>query len=159
LPTATNQTLVIPSGAPAYINLNVSDADGDPLQVVILKGPKNGRLFGTGTFYTYIPNNNFGVDVFTYRPWDGHNFGPEAQVRLEQSVIIVPMPIGFDSVKITSDGIFQLSLTNRVGARFRIDSSLDLNSWTTVTNVESTSSRFLLDVPTTNAQTFYRAVQ
>lgn len=159
LPTATNQTLVIPSSAPAYINLNVSDADGDPLQVVILKGPKSGRLFGTGTFYTYIPNSNFGFDVFTYRPWDGHNFGPEAQVRLEQSVIIVPMPIGFDSVKITSDGIFQLSLTNHIGARFRIDSSVDLNSWTTITNVESTSSRFLLDVPATNAQTFYRAVE
>jgi hypothetical protein len=159
LPTATNQTVIIPVGGPGYINLDVHDADGDPLQVVILKGPRSGRLFGTGTFFTYIPNANFGFDVFTYKPWDGRNFGPEAQVQIEQSPTQSNPPPGFDSVKISSDGVFQLSLTNQIGAAFRIESTQDFNTWTPLTNVTASSGRFLFTAPATNAQVFYRAIQ
>jgi len=158
LPTSTNQTVTIPTGGPGYINLAVSDADGDPLQVVILKGPRNGRLFGTGTFFTYIPNNNFAVDVFTYKPWDGRNFGPEAQVRIEQGVV-APTPPTFDSVQLIESGVFQLSMTTQIGAAFRIETSTNFANWTTLTNVATSSGRFFFNVPATNSQIFYRAVQ
>jgi subtilisin family serine protease len=159
LPVATNQIVTIPPGGPGYINLTVGDADGDPLQVVILKGPRGGRLFGTGTFFTYIPNSNSGLDGFTYKPWDGRNFGAEAVVRIEQSNVQEPQGLGFDSVKLGASGVFQLSLTNQLGASFHIETSGDLSAWTTLTNVLSSSGRFLFNAPATNAQTYYRAVQ
>jgi large repetitive protein len=158
LPAATNQTVTIPIGGPGFIKLNVGDSDGDPIEVVILKGPRAGRLFGSGTFFTYIPNFGFGVDVFTYKPWDGRNFGAEAQVRIEQTVV-TPAPPGFESVKLVDSGMFQLSMTNQFGQAFRIDASADFKNWITLTNVTSSSGRFLFNVPTTNSQIYYRAVQ
>jgi subtilisin family serine protease len=158
LPVATNQIVTIPLGGPGFINLNVGDSDGDPLEVVILKGPRAGRLFGAGTFLTYIPNNNFGVDVFTYKPWDGRNFGAEAQVRIEQTVI-APAPPGFESVKLVDSGVFQLGITNQLGQAFRIEASTNFSNWITQTNVNSSNGRFFFNVPATNSQIFYRAVQ
>jgi subtilisin family serine protease len=159
LPTATNQTVSIPPGGPGFIQLAARDADGDPLEVVILKGPRNGRLFGSGTFFTYLPNIASGFDVFTYKPWDGRNFGAEAQVRIEQSSAQSNGPPGFDSVKLTSTGIFQLSITNQLGKAFRVESSADFKAWTTLTNVDISSGRFLFNAPATHTQIFYRAVE
>jgi hypothetical protein len=158
LPASTNQTVTIPNGGLGYINLSVGDADGDPIEVVILKGPRNGRIFGSGTFFTYLPNDNFGVDVFTYKPWDGRNFGSEAQVRIEQGVV-APAPPGFESVKLIDSGLFQLSMTNQLGSAFRIETSTNFSSWITLTNVSSSSGRFFFNAPATNSQIYYRAVQ
>ena len=158
LPASTNQTVTIPVGGPGYIKLSVGDADGDPIEVVILKGPRNGRLFGSGTFFTYIPNNNFGVDVFTYKPWDGRNFGAEAQVRIEQGVV-APTPPSFDSLKLLESGDFQLGVTTQFGAAFRIESSTNFANWNILTNVATSSGRFFFNAPATNSQVFYRAVQ
>jgi subtilisin family serine protease len=159
LPTSTNQTVFIPVSGPGYINLAVHDDDGDPLQVVILKGPKSGRLFGTGTFYTYVPSSNFGFDVFTYKPWDGRNFGAEAQVRIEQSTTHSNPPPAFESIQIADGGVVQLSVTNQLGVGFRIETTSDFVNWTTVTNVTTSSGRFLFDAAPTDAQLFYRAIQ
>jgi hypothetical protein len=138
--------------------LTVGDSDRDPIEVVILKGPRAGRLFGSGTFFTYIPNSSFGVDVFTYKPWDGRNFGAEAQVRIEQAVIPPTSP-GFESVRLVESGLFQLSMTNQLGKAFRIEASADFNNWVTLTNVTSSSGRFFFNTPVTNSRIYYRAVQ
>jgi subtilisin family serine protease len=159
LPTAVNQSVSIPRGGPGVIQLDARDADLDPLQAVILKGPRNGRLFGNGTLFTYVPFSNVSFDTFTYRPWDGRNFGPEAQVRIEQSSVPVNSPPGFSSVKLSSDGLFQLSLTNQLGKPFRLEGSADLRAWTLLTNVTSGPATFLFSAPSTNAQVYYRAVQ
>lgn len=159
LPNAANQTVIIPRGGPGVIQLDARDADLDPLQAVILKGPRSGRLFGNGTLFTYIPFSNLSFDTFTYRPWDGRNFGPEAQVRIEQSSVPSNTPPGFEFVKLTPDGLFQLSLTNQFGKAFRLESSADLRDWTILTNINSSSGTFLFNAPATNAQIFYRAVQ
>jgi hypothetical protein len=157
LPVTTNQTIFIPIGGPGLIKLSAGDADGDPLEVVILKGPRNGRLFGSGTLFIYLPNPGSSVDVFTYKPWDGRNFGAEAQVRIEQAVGAAGPP-GFESVKLVEGGVFQLSMTNQLGVAFRIEATADFKDWTTLTNATS-SGRFLFNAPVTNSQIFYRAVQ
>lgn len=158
LPVATNQTVTIPIGGPGLVQLNVGDPDGDPIEIVILKGPRVGRLFGSGTVFTYLPNTSYAADVFTYKPWDGRNFGAEAQVRIEQ-VVVAPAPPGFESVKLTTAGEFQLGMTNQLGKAFRIEASADFKGWTVLTNVSSSSGRFFFNAPVTNSHIYYRAVQ
>lgn len=159
LPTSANQIVTIPRGGPGVIQLDARDADLDPLLAVILKGPRSGRLFGNGTLFTYIPNNNLSFDTFTYRPWDGRNFGPEAQVRIEQSSTPpVPEP-RFSSVNLTAAGLFELTFTNQFGKPFRIESSPDLRAWNVLTNITSSSGSFRFSAPPTEAQVYYRAIQ
>jgi subtilisin family serine protease len=160
LPVAKNQTITMPLGGPGFILLDATDSDGDPLQAVILKGPKNGRLFGSGTAFSYTPNNNFGLgDSFTYKPWDGRNFGAEAQVRIEQTSLPPNTPPGFDGIRVTTTGSFQLTVTNQIGRTFRIESSADFKTWGTVTNIQSSPGTFLFNIGATNRQIFYRAIQ
>jgi hypothetical protein len=52
-----------------------------------------------------------------------------------------------------------LSLTNQLGKPFRLEGSVDLRAWTLLTNVTSGPATFLYSAPSTNGQTFYRAVQ
>jgi large repetitive protein len=159
LPTASNQVVVARNQGPISIQLYVRDADGDPVECVILKGPRGGRLAGVGADFVFTPAAGFGgIDVFTYKPWDGHNFGNEATVRIEQS-LTPPPPAApmFNGIQVTAAGIFQLSLTNQVGQNFRLESSLNLTNWSTVTNVTS-AGIFLFSVPGTNEHIFFRAV-
>ncbi|HUS37504.1 MAG TPA: Ig-like domain-containing protein [Verrucomicrobiae bacterium] len=159
LPTSANQTVTIPRGGPGVIQLDARDVDLDPLQAVILKGPRAGRLFGNGTLFTYIPNNNFSFDTFTYRPWDGRNFGPEAQVRIEQSSTPPVAEPRFAAVNLTAAGLFELTFTNQFGKAFRIESSPDLRAWNVLTNITSSSGNFRFSAPPSDAQVYYRAVQ
>jgi hypothetical protein len=80
-------------------------------------------------------------------------------LRIEQSTIPANSPPGFDSVRLTSTGLFELSLTNQLGKPFRIESSPDFRAWTVLTNVPTSVGRFLFNAPATNTQIYYRAVQ
>jgi subtilisin family serine protease len=160
IPFASNQVVVATTAGPIPMRLDVRDPDGDPLQCVILKGPRAGKLAGVGTDFVFTPAPGFGgVDVFTYKAWDGHNYGNEATVRIEQSIQQPPPPAPplFNGIQVSAAGVFQLSLTNQVGLNFRLESSGDLTNWKTVTNVTS-AGIFLYSVPSTNQHIFFRAV-
>jgi hypothetical protein len=146
---------------PARFQLAAFDADGHPLQTAILKGPRFGRVYGTGLDFTYVPNFGFvGRDSFTYRVWDGFSLSGEGSVQLRVEAA------GGVSLKITSVIVAQagveIALQGEEGAVARVECSEDLETWTvlgTATLVNS-AARFLdpWDGEERGAR-FYRAVQ
>lgn len=159
VPVATSQTALI-YGDSVVVNLNVRDPDGDPMEIVILKGPRSGRVIGSGTTFIYKPNSSFGaVDVFTYKAFDGRNFGNEAQVRIERTTAPPPQPPRFNQISLSDAGIVQLGLTNQLGSAFRLEATSDFTNWVTLTNVHFSVGSFLFNAPATNQQIFYRAIQ
>lgn len=159
LPSATNQTVSLFGASPVSISLKVSDEDGDPLQAIILRGPRAGLLFGVGTFFTYTPGANFsGVDTFTYRAYDGRNLGNEVEVRIERSNTPPPVPSEFTLAQLVPDGLIQIGVTNRLGNAMRIESTVDFLNWLSVTNTRPGVRSLQFNAPLTNAQIFYRAV-
>lgn len=133
VPTTTDQTLRVAAGAAGVpVRLEASDADGHALRAVILKGPGQGRVFGTGVDYTYVPSAGFlGRDRFTYRVWDGFAYSATATVTL---LVESPPPVrleilagrrvpaGFELIVRGSDG----------GGAITFQTSEDLRRWTTV---------------------------
>ncbi|RIK84024.1 MAG: hypothetical protein DCC68_02405 [Planctomycetota bacterium] len=76
--------------------LNDTDADGDPLTAEKLTDPANGTLvFNANGTFVYTPNPNyFGIDTFTYRPFDGTSFGNATTVVFNISAVNDP-PVAF----------------------------------------------------------------
>lgn len=157
VPFAADQTVVATALGPVAVKLNVKDAENDPLEAVILKGPRGGRLSGSGTNFIYTPGPGFtGADTFSYKAWDGHNYGNEASVRIERNIVQTPPPV-FNGIQVTDGGQLQLSLTNKLGQSFRIESSTNLKDWKLVTTAVSPGT-FLFTLPVTDSQIFFRAI-
>lgn len=71
-PTANSHSVSTPEDTARAITLSASDADGDTLSYIIVSGPSNGTLTGTGANRTYTPAANFnGSDSFTFKVNDG----------------------------------------------------------------------------------------
>ena len=71
-PVASNQSITTAEDAATAITLVGSDSDGNALTYVIVSGPANGTLSGTGANVTYTPTANYnGVDNFTFKVNDG----------------------------------------------------------------------------------------
>jgi VCBS repeat-containing protein len=81
--------LVVPSLDTGVLN-NDTDGDFEPLTASVLDPPANGTvaLNPDGTF-TYTPNADyFGVDLFTYRAWDGSDDSQPGTV----TITVNPLP-------------------------------------------------------------------
>jgi gliding motility-associated-like protein len=66
------------------ITLSGFDIDGDELTYIIVSGPSNGVLTGTGTERSYKPNANFfGADSFIYKVSDGNMESGTCTINIE----------------------------------------------------------------------------
>jgi hypothetical protein len=82
-PVATNSTVVGVRGQPVDFTLPATDPEGGGLAVAILRGPRYGRVIGTGTRLRYVPQPGFGgTDSFTWKVWDGLAASPAATTTL-----------------------------------------------------------------------------
>ena len=71
-PVARHMTVTTAEDTPLDILLDVYDADGNELTVIIVTGPTHGSLDIDGLTVTYTPELNFnGPDSFTYKVNDG----------------------------------------------------------------------------------------
>ena len=71
-PVANSQSVTVAENGTATITLAATDVDNDPLTYIIVSGPQNGTLTGTGANRTYTPAANFnGTDSFTFKVNDG----------------------------------------------------------------------------------------
>ena len=156
-----DQTLSVPIDQPTLLRLDVSDRDHDPLQGVILKGPRSGRLFGSGTNFTYVPKPGFaGADSFTYRVWDGLAYSAVARVSL--NVDPPPPPTGpvFTKVERREGGFVRLHLELERTAQVRIEASDDLREWILLATLQPSGTTLTYDDAIADRRTrFYRAVQ
>ena len=65
------------------VKLIAGDPDGDKLTFRVSQQPANGKLFGNGPTYTYVPSENFfGSDSFKVVASDGKVESNEAQINL-----------------------------------------------------------------------------
>src|SRR5262249_19630248 len=75
---------------------NDYDPDGDPLSAVLVAGPTSAQSFALnadGTFsYAPIPNPPPVSDSFTYKPFDGFDYGPAITVTIRTTGV----PIGVE---------------------------------------------------------------
>jgi PKD repeat protein len=79
----TNLAASTGAGVPVAIQLQASDADGDPLTLRIVSQPANGTVGLSGTQATYFPFSGFsGTDTFTYAAWDGSSDSNLGQVAV-----------------------------------------------------------------------------
>ncbi len=128
IPLTTNQIVSGLRDAPVGFRLEATDADGHGLEAVILKGPANGRVHGTGTDYVYVPQSGFvGRDKFTYRVWDGLGYSADATVTVD---VRSPQDIPLELTEIgMREAGFGFVIRSQPGWRIRIESSVDLIRW------------------------------
>lgn len=90
---------------------NDSDADGDPLQAVLVVGPSHGTLaLNANGSFSYTPfANYFGADSFTYKAFDGTAYSPAATVNLTVFPVNDAPVANNDSFTLAEDGVLQLT--------------------------------------------------
>ncbi|RME91419.1 MAG: tandem-95 repeat protein [Verrucomicrobia bacterium] len=158
-PEAENQTIELPVDTRLDLPLAVSDPDGDPLRLAILKGPQHGLVAGTGTNYFYQPHPGFaGIDSFTYKAWDGFIYSRVASVQL--TVQRPPEPaLRIERLDWSENGL-RLELTAEPGRTYHLQASPDLDRWETLQTVTAEDTRLeLLDPAPTPHHRFYRVVE
>jgi len=92
-PVATGQSLLLVANTTATISLNASDAEQDPLTLVVTQQPSQGTLTSNENSLTvsYTPNVNYqGADSFSFKVNDGELDSNTATVTLE----VVPEQTG-----------------------------------------------------------------
>ncbi len=164
MPLASNQTVRLPANQPTTLVFDLRDPDGDALRVAILKGPRQGRLFGLGTNFVYAPKSGAsGYDSFTYKAWDGRIYSEVRTVGIElEAPPPAPAP-RFEAIEWleTSRSVRLRLHAESAGGELQIQRSTTLTNWTTLSTLTPTGGAIeLLD---TNAPpgpaVFYRAVR
>ncbi len=71
-PIASGQSVTTSEDVAKAITLAATDVDGNSLTYIIVSGPSNGTLSGSGANLTYTPSANYnGPDNFTFKANDG----------------------------------------------------------------------------------------
>ncbi|MCC2670918.1 MAG: repeat-containing protein, partial [Armatimonadetes bacterium] len=93
-PVARDDAATTPEDTPLELSAsldplaNDTDANGDPLQLVLLAQPVHGEVTEAAGAWRYVPDPDFsGVDSFTYRPSDGQDQGKPATVRITVTAV------------------------------------------------------------------------
>jgi hypothetical protein len=158
-PESKDQSVSISTGELAAIALNVSDPDDDLIRTVILKGPRYGLIFGSGTNFNYTPKAGaLGTDSFTYKAWDGQKFGNIARVTLVVSPPRSQLPPSFRSIRNLGE-VVELVLETPNTTPFFIDTSTNLVDWSVTAGPFVAAAEHLTyqDTNATLATRFYRA--
>ena len=102
-PVAVGQNRSLHENTSASLSLSASDADGDPLSLIITQQPVNGSLTlsGSSLVVAYTPNQNYiGADSFKFKVNDGQVDSNVATVQLNVTPstpgigISNPVPLG-----------------------------------------------------------------
>jgi hypothetical protein len=160
-PQTLDQYIELRSAVRSPLTLEVWDEDGDRLRCVVLKGPARGRLFGTGTNFTFVPKPGVtGLDSFTYKAWDGHAYSKVARVTLDIRQSPPPPQPQFTDVPRVTNGAVALTLRVPPQATVQIQVSSDLTQWRVLETVVTTSDQVTVRDPVgmVDAARFYRAV-
>lgn len=132
-PSGKAQSVATITNLPVQFGLEASDAENDPLTAIILKGPAHGRLFGSGTNWTYVPKPDFvGLDKFSYRLWDGLDYSDDTEVSVLVDLAAPPRKlIELESIEIVG-GKVRLNLKVPIEENFSIETSSNLVQWTEI---------------------------
>ena len=160
-PVAKDQAVDAGVNEPVAFVLEASDPDEDTLRTVILKGPSQGLVYGSGTNFIYVPKPGaLGADVFTYKLWDGQKFGNVGRVTMMISPAPQDRPPAFTSIS-EAGGVVTLVLDVPAGKSFSVEASTNLVNWNVLSGpMVSPSTKFQLsDTNRAGEARFYRAVR
>ncbi len=131
-PVISNLSLVVTNLATVPVPFSYSDADLDPVRVILLQGPQQGTLRQVSGNWVYVPDPNAsGSDSFSYSPWDGHISGNPAYASIEFFFPGIPKDLRLDMVKWETSGL-TLVLESSVPGEAALEISENLEDWTTV---------------------------
>ena len=160
-PVAVDQLIAAEQNKVTRFDLSATDPDQDPVQVVILKGPRSGLIYGQGTSITYAPKGSVvGSDSFTYKLWDGQRFGNVGRVTVNISVGGELKPPMFTSIE-NVDGVMELRLSVSQDRPLRIEASTNLVEWF-ILAPSTTPTKATFEFQDTSAPAtmrYYRAVR
>lgn len=160
-PVVTEKKIVLLKGQSFTFELPVTDANGDELKSVIVKGPKNGLVFGKGTTYTYRPNASyFGDDSFTFRSWDGIIYGTIGEVEIEVRLTAQDVKLQIKDFSVSSENSFLMQTEATNGRTLILEFSSNLKDWVELDTREVVNQEaiFFGDIPDTEqgVQGFFR---
>jgi large repetitive protein len=160
-PLAVDQVIAVEQNKVTRFDLSAMDPDEDSVQVVILKGPRSGLIYGQGTSITYAPRGSvLGSDSFTYKLWDGQRFGNVGRVTVNISVGGELKPPMFTSIE-NVDGVMELQLSVSQDRPLRLEASTNLVEWF-ILAPSTTPTKATFEFQDTNAPAtmlYYRAVR
>ena len=112
LPVATTLNLTTPEDTALGITLSGTDVETALLTYIIVSGPTNGILTGSGSGRTYTPNANYnGTETFTYQVNDG---GANSNIATV-TILVTPVndaPVALDqSLTTLEDVALPITLT------------------------------------------------
>lgn len=82
-PHATEAEWLTKTNRPLRISLTGEDPDDDPLTFELVTMPRHGSLEPDRTLFIYTPDRDFlGDDSFTFRAFDGTEFGEPAAIKI-----------------------------------------------------------------------------
>ena len=161
-PKSEEQVVSTVTQRPVTFALNSIDPDNDPLRAVILKGPAQGLLYGTGTNWTYVPRTFVtGTDWFTYKMWDGQRFGEVVRVLIAISDPVEDRPPTFTNIQLSEENMVKLELTVPPGKPFSVYATTNLQDWFKIEGpiVPLDGTYLLMDTNLTGPSRFYRAIR
>jgi len=145
-PIATNLVLQVHPGTTVPVHFPIQDEDGDPLHVVILRGPKKGFVTGIGTNFVFLAGSQVrGTDSFTYKVWDGYAYSKKATVTI-QFETTPPPPLRIEAIKYTEEGI-KLRVSVQPGRRYVLEATTDWQHWEPLQTFTATDSSMILTDP------------
>ena len=161
-PISSNQTVRLPADQPSLLVFDLHDPDEDRLRVAILKGPRQGLLYGVGTNFIYAPRPGAqGYDGFTYKAWDGHIYSDVRTVSLFLESPPPPRPPRLERLDfLPFSRALRLTLTTEPGRALHVQRSTDLRTWETFATPQPSDSTIeVLDPdPPPEPAVFYRAL-
>lgn len=141
-PEISDQSITVLKDRSTTIRLAVEDADGDRLFTPILKGPRHGRLSGSGTLFQYRPSPGFvGADTFTYKVWDGNVYSKVGRVSIHVMDAVPEQTSSFESISVMQGGWVRLVLKTEPRTTYRIETSTNLVDWTPMITQEASGER------------------
>jgi hypothetical protein len=97
--------------------------------------------------------------IATLVPDDQYTIQEPASATITISFVGLHPRFAPDGISLASDGSIHLVIESAPGVEFELQTSLDLNTWSGLTNIVSPTGLLLfIDPPTTEQQRFYRAV-
>jgi hypothetical protein len=83
-PTAADQNVTLSLNDSLIVTLEGTDPDGISIDFEVVTNPSNGVVELLGGQATYTPNTDFvGVDLFTFKAFNGTKYSPVATVNIE----------------------------------------------------------------------------
>jgi hypothetical protein len=165
-PVAANATLNTTANKAAALTLGATDADLNPLTLLIVSQPAHGTVALSGRLATYFPELGFvGADAFTFAAWDGSIDSNLGKVSVNVAPLLV-RPAAFHmarmglSMDATDDRLVLAWPASSAGVTLEVSEDLASGVWQPLEAApEARDGQWVLELRREPGARFYRLRQ